>query len=249
MPNYDESFFAEQKGRSHLAAEQVLPELLGMVDVKSAVDFGCGVGTWLRVLKNLGISKVKGLDGFGGRTTQLQIDANEFIEADLASSIDLKERFDIAISLEVAEHLPPASSEQFVDTLCRHSDLVMFSAAIPRQDGVGHINERWQDFWAELFVQRGYIPCLAIRNKIWNLPQIPSYYKQNIVLYVKKDSPYFSQELAPTSAMLTSVVHPELFSEKADYGHVSLSKIGLVRIVIGLPGLIKNAVAARLFKT
>jgi len=246
MTTYNDSFFKEQKQRSRRAAELVLPELLSLITVKSVVDFGCGIGTWLSVFKTLGVDRIKGLDGFGGRTSQLQIDRDQFQEADLSKPIDLGQTYDLAMSLEVAEHLPFESSELFVETLCRHSDMILFSAAIPRQDGVGHINEQWQEFWAELFVDRGYVPCLGIRERIWSQDGIPSYYKQNMILYVKQQRLDDHSQLKPTSARLTSVVHPELFTEKADMNQVDISKFGLRRVITGLPRLAFNSVWGRL---
>jgi len=35
-------------------------------------------------------------------------------------------------------------------------DNVLFSAAIPNQGGTGHINEQWQEYWAEKFYANGF---------------------------------------------------------------------------------------------
>lgn len=67
----------------------------------------------------------------------------KFVAADLANP--LKEplgRFDLAISVEVAEHLPKEAAETFIDNLVSLSDEVVFGAAYEHQGGVNHLNEQ-----------------------------------------------------------------------------------------------------------
>jgi hypothetical protein len=52
-----------------------------------------------------------------------------------------RKRFDLAISLEVAEHLPEGSAGALVSTLIEAAPVVVFSAAIKGQSGTNHINE------------------------------------------------------------------------------------------------------------
>lgn len=55
-------------------------------------------------------------------------------------------RFDLAMTIEVAEHLTPVRADSFVEDLTRLSDVVLFSAAIPAQGGINHVNEQWQSY-------------------------------------------------------------------------------------------------------
>lgn len=61
----------------------------------------------------------------------LYVSESIFYAHDLTKPLHLNRRFDLALSLEVAEHLPKKSAEIFVDTLCKLSDTIIFSAAIP----------------------------------------------------------------------------------------------------------------------
>ena len=98
-------------------------------------------------------------------------------------------RFDLAISLEVAEHLEPQRSDSLVRDLCALADTVLFAAAIPFQGGAGHINERWQSWWAQKFSENGYDPFDVLRRDIWGRRDIAWWYKQNTIFYVKRNSP------------------------------------------------------------
>ena len=101
--------------------------------------------------------------------------------------IDLDKKYHLAISLEVAEHISAKNAAKFVDSLTSAAGFILFSAAIPFQGGTGHVNEQWPDYWVSLFANRGFVTLDLIRDKIWNDGQIPSWYRQNILLFVKEE--------------------------------------------------------------
>ena len=92
-------------------------------------------------------------------------------------------RYDLAISIEVAEHIEPGNAEEFVRLLTGLSDTVLFSAAIPGQGGTGHVNEQWPEYWAALFRASGYGAMDCLRTKIWDDAQIPFWYRQNCLIF------------------------------------------------------------------
>src|SRR5690606_16087480 len=128
-----------------IAPSIIAPYVFKEVRPKSVVDVGCGLGTFLRAFKDLGVKDVYGLDGPWVRRDLLYkyIEEGEFEEADLEKPIEVTRRFDLAISLEVAEHLSEARADGFVADLGKLSDNILFSAAIPGQGGDHHINEQW----------------------------------------------------------------------------------------------------------
>ena len=76
-------------------------------------------------------------------------------------------RFDLCISMEVAEHLPEHVADKFVDLLCSLSDRVVLTAAVPGEEhGHNHVNERPNVYWIERFARRGY-RCDDRLTKIW----------------------------------------------------------------------------------
>ena len=135
------------------------------------VDVGCGHGTWLAAFQECGITDLTGIDGPWVKTEDILINATQYRSFDLAQPFDLERRFDLALSLEVAEHLAPASASSFVDSLVRLAPVVLFAAAIPGQGGVMHVNEQWPGYWVALFNERGYVAIDAIRPQIWDTPR------------------------------------------------------------------------------
>src|SRR5699024_10679550 len=112
--------------------------------VHSAVDVGCGVGTWLSVLAAWGVKDIQGYDGDWIDTALLEIPAAHFSSRNLTEALaPPAARFDLAMSLEVAEHLPASAARTFVKSLTAQSDFVLFSAAVPHQGGRHHVNEQW----------------------------------------------------------------------------------------------------------
>jgi hypothetical protein len=166
----------------------------------------------LSVIKNLGIGKIKGLDGPWVKLENLKIPKESFEKVRLDKNIQISEKYDLAISLEVAEHLPEQSSEMFIKSITNASDIVLFSAAIPFQPGENHINCQWPDYWNRLFKSYGYIAIDFIRRKIWHEQEIGFWYKQNILLYVKRDKMNLIKVNADDICIdypLISLVHPD----------------------------------------
>lgn len=189
---------------------KTIRDLIPTVD--SVVDFGCGNGTWLRVVKDLYKASILGIDNQTYREDFL-IAKNEYLEQDLAISSYTYDRYDLALCLEVAEHMDESSCLSLITKLTKCSDRVLFSAAIPGQGGNSHINEQWPDYWMNKFRVHDFYPIDIIRPIVWNNPKIHFYYRQNIVLFCRKSDPLYQQHLAvPQLLSFHSIVHPELFN-------------------------------------
>jgi hypothetical protein len=158
--------------------------VLELLPVHSVVDFGCGEGTWLRVFQDHGVETILGIDGNYVSRERLLIDHAHFRPENLSLPVRLDQSYDLAISLEVAEHLPTRASRSFVESLVRAAPVVLFSAAIPGQRGTQHINEQWPEFWHDLFRLFDYECLDLIRPKILLQYGVEWWYKQNTFLYV-----------------------------------------------------------------
>ncbi len=216
--NYVDSFYEARHQGTVYAARKILAIVLGALPkVNSAIDLGCGVGTWLSVLMEKGVKDVHGLDGPWVDSRFLQIPINCFSHIDFEEGVDIARRYDLAISLEVAEHLPKRTATSFVNTLVDASDYVLFSAAIPFQGGTDHVNEQWPEYWVKLFQDHGYVVLDFIRRMIWIDKRIPVWYRQNILLFVRKEQ--VCNVRLPSSADIIealplSLVHPDAYMTK-----------------------------------
>lgn len=210
---YNKNFYEDQMDGSKMSASKIFPILFKEYFPSSVIDIGCGTGAWLKIALENGVKEIKGVDGDYVDYNSLQIPKDFFIPKDI-SQIEFKDigtRYDLAVSLEVAEHLDIKDSENFIKLLTELSDVVLFSAAVPYQGGTNHLNENWLEFWASLFKSFDFYPIDIIREKIWDDPDVCYWYKQNIMVFAKKEK---AKEIFSSFNKEKSVythIHPELF--------------------------------------
>ncbi|MGY4280796.1 SAM-dependent methyltransferase [Bradyrhizobium sp. LM2.7] len=205
---YDEVFYNWQRDASFASAEVMLPIVFEMVKPRSVIDIGCGVGTWLAAAKSLGAQTVVGVEGDWVNDARMSI-TEPVVLADLEAAIPVSDRFDLALCMEVAEHLSKQRAPSLIADLCRLSDVVLFGAAVPGQGGNNHINEQWQSYWADLFRSQGRLPHDVVRPKVWNSNKVAFWYKQNALLYMTEQK---AAELncSDTLGNILDVVHPTM---------------------------------------
>jgi len=240
---YDGEFYDDLDDQVRASAAVIAPLVVQLLHPASILDVGCGRGTWLHAFADLGVHDLVGVDGPHVATADLEIPPESFVAHDLREPLDLGRRFDLVVSLEVAEHLPPDRASTFVDSLTRHADAVLFSAAIPFQGGAGHINERWQSQWAAEFARQGFVAVDAIRPAVWRDPEVAFWYAQNTLLYARETS---AGEQAPETAPLRlDVVHPDQYT-RLRTERKAVPPLSLSRLLRELPGAFRRTFARRL---
>jgi SAM-dependent methyltransferase len=227
---YDASFYRSIGDEGVATARAVVPlvvELLGPLD--SVLDLGCGVGSWLSVFEEQGTSRVHGVDGDYVPRDQLRFAPDDFEAADLSSGYETDERYDLAVSLEVAEHLPERSAARFVRSLVACAPAVLFSAAIPGQGGRGHVNEQWPEYWAALFRNEGFDVLDPVRPAIWDRRDVSWCIAQNTLLYVREDvvaaSASLLDERERTRNSQLALVHPRHYELLAIAANLSIRRL------------------------
>jgi SAM-dependent methyltransferase len=209
------------------SAAVIAPLVYEMAHPTTVIDIGCGEGWFARAFARLGCV-VEAVD-------PAQTEAQEEVQGDGATrglvcfhqqSVDdlraPETPWDLAVCLEVAEHLPETAADHLVLSLAHAAPVILFSAAIPGQSGHGHVNCQWPAYWVERFKQHGFEVSGELRWRIWNDERVESWYRQNILVAVDRqrvDSDvwnHLGNELFGPTAFddPIAVVHPDIWAWK-----------------------------------
>ena len=243
MTKYTCSFFASIEQSTRQSAEEIIPIVVQLVRPESAIDIGCGLGSWLATLQKNGVEDIVGVDGDYVGKDALQIPQEAFTAKDLSKPLRFNRQFDLALSIEVAEHLPHDCAETFIDSLTQLAPVILFSAAIPFQGGNHHVNEQWPEYWAKLFLDRGYLAIDCIRKKVWQNPNVLYCHSQNVILYVKRDhvekSEILKRELEISGGPILPLVHPLVYLSRSDPSIMSPRLV--ISLILLFPRIIVSA--------
>jgi SAM-dependent methyltransferase len=208
--HYDSQFFEDHIESSVRSASVVAPLAFELVRPKSVVDVGCGLGAWAAAFELCGADSI-GVDGDYVDRDLLKIPRDRFIPHDLSLPLKLDSTFDLAVCVEVAEHLPENRAHSFASELTELAPVLLWSAAIPGQGGINHINEKWPEYWREIFASLGFTLIDCFRHQLWQDRRVTWWYAQNIFLYAQ-DS-IANVYMHSHREWPLSVVHPRLFAK------------------------------------
>jgi SAM-dependent methyltransferase len=184
----DEYFSHDVEGPAVASAPAMAQSIVDRFHPVKVVDVGCGTGALLAAFRDRGCS-VSGLEYAEAglrRCRARNLDVRKF---DLESQVLIAPpRSDVAISFEVAEHLPAEAADNFVDVLCSLAPVVVCSAAKPGQSGTDHVNLQPKSYWIEKFERRGYRFDGAMAEAIsseWQSSNVQDYYYDNIMVFLQ----------------------------------------------------------------
>lgn len=160
-------------------------------DPNSVIDLGCGSGF---ILKNINADLKQGIEGSKHVLEIARIDNNLIDIRDLRNKIYSDyPKYDIAVSIEVAEHIEPQFANNFVENITNLSDNIIITAAPPNQTGNHHVNCQPKLYWVKKFKHFDFYidkVNLAYIQKCWknNIPNKYSYLYDNLLIFKKEVS-------------------------------------------------------------
>lgn len=209
---YNNTFYKNRHNETAKSAAAILAVILDLLKIDSAVDIGCGVGAWLKALREKGVCDIAGIDGSWVPLEHIVIPGKFFLCKNLSEPLNLNREFSLAICLEVAEHLSPDAGERLVRELTNLAPYILFSAAIPGQTGDGHVNEQWPEYWIAKFKDNGYSFIDCIRPAVWGNKDVLWWYSQNTFLFAKKDAECNFPVKPDSPVFPLKCVHPKCFN-------------------------------------
>lgn len=220
---YDRAFYDEQLNGSLSSARVLLGRLSTWMRPESVLDIGCGRGAWLKAWHELGARTLHGVDGPWNDGRSMIEPSIRFSAADLEQPLVGLPRVDLAMSVEVVEHLSPQAGAALVDALVGASDVVLFSAAFSGQGGVHHVNERYHSHWGHMFRSHGFRCFDAFRPWAWSDARVAPWHRANVFLHVREGNALQSglrdhgvAEIADLGFM--DAVHPWLYERYREPG-------------------------------
>jgi SAM-dependent methyltransferase len=175
------------EGPAARSAGRIANSILNDFKATCVIDVGCGTGALLEALRDKGC-EVFGLEYAEAALRYCRARRLNVAKFDLERNVFHDNRtFDVAVSMEVAEHLPETVADRYVGLLTQLSRVVVFTAAPPGQGGADHINEQPPSYWITKFQQRGfeYAEELSQRwREIWRAAgNVESWYYKNLMIF------------------------------------------------------------------
>lgn len=203
MTQYDPKFYDAIREGCQRSAEAVVPHVIdALPPIETVVDIGGGEGWWAQAFVDCGVTYASCLDGGQRPTSAPDVDHGTI---DLGNPPPSVGTYDLAVCLEVAEHLPESKADGLVTLLANSANAVLFSAAMPRQGGTGHVNCQPPAYWAEKFAKYGFVGDGSIRWAIWDDPEVCPWYQSNVILFRHLGRPPEPHEVP------IHVIHPSLW--------------------------------------
>ena len=189
---YDEDFlYSVIDQPASAAAPFIVYSIMRDLSPSSVLDVGCGSGAMLCAFQDIKI-KAKGIEFAEPALVFCKQRNLDVIKMDLRASVinQVLLKYDVVLSMEVAEHLPKKSASAYVQFLCGCAPTVVFTAASPGQGGTDHLNEQPMEYWINLFEQYGFFPNRTL-TKTWQREWVVSgkvalWYTDNLMIFCSK---------------------------------------------------------------
>lgn len=187
---YDSDYYEQVEIRAMRSAEAIATSILSDLRPNTIVDVGCGTGVLLESLRQRGCH-IHGLEYSEAALQYCRdrgLNVQKFdLERDTFTDTQV---FDVAVSMEVAEHLPKESADRYIDLLTRLSSVIVFTAAPPGQRGTDHVNEQPQSYWISKFKIHGFMydeGLVKHWSENWKDTKVvhPHYFK-NLMIFRRK---------------------------------------------------------------
>jgi SAM-dependent methyltransferase len=185
---YDAEYYAQTiEGPAARSAVTIAAAIFTDLKPSSVIDVGCGTGVLLEALRARGC-EVFGLEYAEAALKYCRARRLNVRQFDLERQVFTDTRtFDVAVSMEVAEHLPERVADRYVDLLTRLSPVIVFTAAPPGQGGSDHVNEQPPAYWIAKFQQRGFAHAEELSQRWrerWKAAgDVESWYYKNLMIF------------------------------------------------------------------
>jgi SAM-dependent methyltransferase len=157
----------------------------GQFDPESVIDFGCGVGYWLRPFYEAGVT-VRGVEASQAAINNAVIPAELIERYDLREPYEADRQYELVLCLEVLEHIPEEYTRVVSESIAAAGQTAIVSAAPPGQGGTYHVNEQPPEYWKARFQEAGMKFGRDSTNFIreeFELQELNDYRRENLLVF------------------------------------------------------------------
>ena len=191
VPNlgYSKEYYEGIRSANHSYYELFAQVLMEEFKPSTLVDCGCGHGDISKEFLSHGCKEAFLFDGSPDAVEIARSAGMKNVEQlDFANAETIPAKGDLAICLEVAEHIPTAYAGNLCRLLSNVAPTLAFTAAPPGQGGHLHVNNQPQSYWINLFLKNGmvYDPQAVARIRKAFGGRMLSDYDENLMVFRKK---------------------------------------------------------------
>ncbi|EKD25752.1 MAG: hypothetical protein ACD_79C01527G0010 [uncultured bacterium] len=180
--------FATQNFRNKTWTEDFCDFVLKTFKPESVIDFGCGTGDILAPFEKRNLN-VLGIDGSFSNKKYSHIRKENFQIFDIREKYPNKNKYDLCICMEVAEHIDEKYSETLIHNITNSAPILIFTAAGPGQEGNDHCNLQPKSWWMEKLRKYDFEYDDNLTNDfilhMSNMNDVQSWYIENLMIYRK----------------------------------------------------------------
>jgi hypothetical protein len=166
---YTKGYFEKIEEEEALQASRLERILYALYKPKSVIDWGCASGLYLEPFMENGC-EVLGIENspvaIEMRHPDIRIIRSDMTQAIHLTPMTMKPvgidvsapvtKFDMALCIEVLEHIDEQYSKVAIENVCRSSDRLVVSIAREWQQGPGHLNLKPIEYWIQKFGWQGF---------------------------------------------------------------------------------------------
>ena len=155
--------------------DKIADRLIADFHPQTVLDAGCAWGLLVECLRARGV-EAYGIDISEYAIQHVHPDVQKYCQ--VGSITDpLPQRYDLIISIEVFEHMPPQDSERAIANLCQYSDNIIVSTTPFDYKEATHLNVQLPDYWARQFARYQFIHDLDYDASTYLTPWAVRYYR------------------------------------------------------------------------
>lgn len=184
MPSYDKDYFKRIEEAETIQAKSLSEIVIKKYKPKKIADIGCATGLYLVPFHEAGVKTV-GYDNAKYAVDKALVPTVK--DVDITKKMR-KIRADVAICIEVLEHIEDKYSDQVIDNIAAVTDTVIFTAAQVGQGGTGHVNCQPREYWENKFKVRGFNRDVEAEEEIREYvtrKKHEDWFKNNLQVFIK----------------------------------------------------------------